>query len=331
MISIRSKTLCTAALCIALPFAAQSQTVLRFATTLPEQTGIVREFLQPWAESVSAASNGALTIEILHGPTIANARNVYEQVLTGIVDIAWGTHGAMAVNFPQTSVAVLPFEIDNAVSGSLALWSLYEQGLLADDYRRIAPLGLVATPPAGLHSVSPVETLDDMAGLKVRAADAIVAQVLSALGAAPIALTPPELYQGLSQRVVEAAHTPYTGLLTFNLQEVTNYHLDVALGALPGMIFINRAVYEGLPADARAVLDAHSGQVLSHGFATWFDTFNSTARERVMAMDGHRIHSLTPDQDAAWRAATAPVTQAWISGTPNGAAILDALRVAVAQ
>ena len=90
-----AKSLFAALLCSAMPFAAGAQTVLRFATTLPEQAGIVRDFLQPWAESVTAESNGTLTIEVLNGPTIANARNVFEQVVTGVVDIAWGTHGAM--------------------------------------------------------------------------------------------------------------------------------------------------------------------------------------------------------------------------------------------
>ncbi|MCB1389370.1 MAG: TRAP transporter substrate-binding protein [Rhodobacteraceae bacterium] len=321
-----AKSLFAALLCSAMPFAAGAQTVLRFATTLPEQAGIVRDFLQPWAESVTAESNGTLTIEVLNGPTIANARNVFEQVVTGVVDIAWGTHGAMPTPFPRTSVVVLPFEVDNAITGSEALWSLYEQGLLDGEYDLIAPLGLVATPPAGLHSVDPVDTLDDMAGLKVRASDAIAAQVITALGGAPIALTPPELYQGVSQGVVGSVHTPYTGLITFNLQEVTHDHLDVPLGSLPGMIFINRAVYDGLPAEARAALDAHSGLVLSRDFATWFDTFNTSGRNAVLGMEGHRVHELSTEQEAAWRAATAPVTDAWLASTPNGEAILAALR-----
>lgn len=329
MTMITAKTLLAATFCATLPFAAGAQTVLRFATTLPEGAGIVRDFLQPWAESVTADSNGALTIEVLNGPTIANSRNVFEQVLTGVVDIAWGTHGAMPTPFPRTSVVVLPFEVDNAITGSEALWSLYEQGLLDGEYDLIAPLGLVATPPAGLHSVDPVDTLDDMAGLKVRASDAIAAQVITALGAAPIALTPPELYQGVSQGVVGSVHTPYTGLVTFNLQEVTHDHLDAALGSLPGMIFINRAVYDGLPADARAALDAHSGLTLSRDFATWFDTFNTTARDSVIGTEGHRVHALSAEQETAWRDATAPVTEEWLASTPNGAAILAALRAAL--
>jgi TRAP-type C4-dicarboxylate transport system, periplasmic component len=323
------KTLLAATLCSALPFAAGAQAVLRFATTLPEGAGIVRDFLQPWAESVTADSNGTLTIEVLNGPTIANARNVFEQVVTGVVDIAWGTHGAMPTPFPRTSVVVLPFEVDNAITGSEALWSLYEQGLLDGEYDLIAPLGLVATPPAGLHSVDPVDTLDDMAGLKVRASDAIAAQVITALGGAPIALTPPELYQGVSQGVVGSVHTPYTGLITFNLQEVTHDHLDAPLGSLPGMIFINRAVYDGLPADARAALDAHSGLRLSREFATWFDGFNTTGRNIALGLEGHRVHTLSAEQETAWREATAPVTEEWLATTPNGEGILTALRAAL--
>lgn len=331
MTLMKKLSLVAGAICVAIPLASHAETTLKFATTLPEAAGIVSEFMQPWAEAVTRDSNGSLKIEVLNGPTIANARNVYEQVVTGVIDIGWGTHGAMSTPFPRTSVVVLPFEVDNAVTGSEALWALYEKGFLGSEYDLIAPLGLVATPPAGLHSVNSVATLDDMKGLKVRASDSIAAQTITALGAVPIALTPPELYQGVSQGVVGSVHTPYTGLVTFKLQEVTHDHLDAPLGSLPGMIFINRATYESLPTDARAALDAHSGLKLSHDFAVWFDNFNTKARAGVEKMEGQTIHTLSAEQDAVWRKATTPVRDAWLGATPDGQKILDALHTELGQ
>jgi TRAP-type C4-dicarboxylate transport system substrate-binding protein len=322
----RFSHLLASALVFAGTCSANAETVLRFATTLPEQVTIVSEFLAPWAQKVTESSNGELKIEVLNGPTIANARNVYERVLSGVVDIAWATHGALPVGFPKTSVSTLPFVVEDAITGSEALWTLYENGLLDGEYDMIAPLALVATPPAGFHSTKPVNTIADMEGTKVRVSDRVASQAIEALGAAPIALTPPELYQGVSQGVVESVHTPYTGLVTFRLDEITSDHLDVDFGSLPGLIFINRSVYESLPPAARKALDDNSGLSLSHDFAKWFDDFNTAGHAKVETMDGHTIHTLSDEETGKWKAAVQPVVDAWIAETPGGAEILETFR-----
>ncbi|WP_292442502.1 TRAP transporter substrate-binding protein [Mesorhizobium sp.] len=328
---LKKAGLFVSALVVALPIHAQAETVLRFATTLPDQTAIVTDFLAPWAKRVTEASGGELRIEVVNGSTIADSRNVYERVLSGVVDIAWGTHGAMPVAFPKTSVSVLPFEVPNATIGSKALWALYEQDLLKGEYDPIAPLGLVATPPAGLHARSAITSLKDMAGLKIRASDALTSKTITAIGASPIAMTPPELYQGLSQGVLDAVHTPYTGLVTFKLQEVAPHHLDVPLGALPGMIFINRAVYEGLPEKARAALDSEAGETLSVAFGEWFDKFAVASRAKAMDTPGNVGVELTEEETARWREATKSVTDGWVQETADGDAILKAFRAAMSE
>jgi TRAP-type C4-dicarboxylate transport system substrate-binding protein len=328
---LKKARLFVSALVVALPMHAQAETVLRFATTLPDKTALVADFLGPWAKRVTETSGGELRIEVVNGSTIADSRNVYERVLSGVVDIAWGTHGAMPVAFPKTSVSVLPFEVPNSATGSKALWALYEQGLLKGEYDRTAPLALVATPPAGLHARSAIASLNDTAGLKVRASDALASKTITAIGASPIAMTPPELYQGLSQGVLDAVHTPYTGLVTFKLQEVAPHHLDVPLGALPGMIFINRTVYEGLSEKARSALDAQTGKSLSLEFGEWFDKFAVSSRATAMATPGNVSVELSKEETARWQEATKSVTDAWVQETADGDAILKAFRTAMSE
>lgn len=74
--------------------------------------------------------------------------------------------------------------------------------MIADEYSGVKVLALFAPPPSGLHSKEPIKNLADMSGGKVRAADKIAADTISALGGSPISVPTPELYQSLNSGVI---------------------------------------------------------------------------------------------------------------------------------
>lgn len=318
------------ALAAAAPAAAQAVS-LKFAATISPASSLVKDVFMPWAARVAARSNNAVQIEVVGGPTLANPQNVYERVVNGIADIGWAVHGALGVPFPKTSVTNLPFEIADAVRGSVALWRLYESGVIADEYRDIVPLALVAPPPSGLHAKKRVATLADWKGLKVRAADRISADLVTALGGTPISVPAPETYQSLSRGVVSAAVMPWSGVTTFRLQEVTEHHLDVPLGSIPGMVFIGKKTLEKLPQAAQEAIRAESGLPFSTAFGTWFESFSAAARRDVAAMKGQSVYALEPAEFARWKQALAALESKWTAETQDGTRILAALRTEVGK
>lgn len=312
--------------------AAHAETVLRFATTLPPQVRLVPDVFDIWAERVTADSNGELRIEVINGPTIANARNVYERVTTGVVDIGWATIGALPKPFPATSVATLPFVVgeQQTVAGSRAMWSIYEGGLLDDEFADIRPIGFV-TPGIALHTASPVSSLKELAALKIGVNGKAQADPIAALGGSPVSLVAPEFYQSIGTGVVDGNVMPYSGLLAFKLQEVTSHHLDASIAGGVGMVFMNVDAYNALPDDAKAALDKHSGLVASERLGTWFQGFDNDTREMLRGMEGHTVASLSKEEAARWRDATQPVVDQWIADVPNGRAILDAYMAAIGE
>jgi TRAP-type transport system periplasmic protein len=310
----------------------QAETVLRFATTLPEGTGAVKEFFEPWANKISADSGGELRIEIVNGPTIADARNAYERVVSGVVDIAWGTQGAFAVPFPKTTVVSLPFigSGDQTVPASKALWKLYESGLLDEEYAAVKPLAFVS-PGITLHASKPVNSLEDLAGMKVGVNGAESSDTMSMLGASPQAVVGPDLYQTLGTGVIDAVVMPYSGLVTFKLQEVTSDHIEVNLGGGAGMIFMNRDAYDALSDKAKAAIDANSGVETSGALGQWFDGFDNAARDLLNATDGQAIHGLDDKEAARWKEATAGLKDAWIAKTEGGQQVYDTFSAALAE
>ena len=131
--------------------AAMAQETLVFATTNPEQHPINSGFLIPWAERVNEASNGAVTIELRHGPMIANHTNFYDRVVDDVVQLTWGLTAFNPGRFPRSLVATLPFIVDNAEQGTVAMCRLHERGAFDEEMEDIVPLLWVEFPQASLH------------------------------------------------------------------------------------------------------------------------------------------------------------------------------------
>src|SRR3954470_458784 len=151
MTRITARSILAATACAALaliPTIAAAQPVLKFATALPPNYAMVTELFQVWAKKVVDASGGELAIQT-YGPTLANASNVWERTVDGVADIGFGIHGAVGVPFPKTVVTSLPFLVDDLPAGSVALWRLYANGLIAEEHKDVKVLALVTAPAQG--------------------------------------------------------------------------------------------------------------------------------------------------------------------------------------
>ena len=83
----------------------------------------------------------------------------------------------------------MPFVVHNALEGSRALWGLYRDGVLGDEYSDYKVLALFVHNPGLIHTVSKrVVDPDDLKGQRLRAPNKTVATALQALGATPVIL-----------------------------------------------------------------------------------------------------------------------------------------------
>ena len=313
------------------PTTVQAETVtLKFATTIPPANPIVTELFTPWAKKVEEASDGELVIQVISGPTLANPGNVWERTLNGVCDIGWGIHGAVGLPFPKMTVSSLPFVVDDLEKGSVGLWRLYEQGLVAEEHKDVKLLALVTTPGSLISSKKPITSLGDMTGQKVRAANKIVADIISALGGAPISVSAPETYQALQRGVVTACVSGWVLVNNFKLYEVVNNHLQgVPLGEPSGFVIMNKQSYEKLTPKGKEAIDKYSGELFSREFGAWFKMDVGRGSTAVKAMEGQHVVTLTPEEKERWKKALEPITADWISNTPDGAKVLEAFRAAM--
>ena len=229
MKSLTRALLVTSALAFASHAAAQETLV--FGTTNPEQHPINTGFLTPWTERINADANGAVTIDLRHGPAIANHTNFYDRAVDDVVQITWGLSVTNPGKFGPVLVASLPFLVESSEQGTIAVCSMYEKGAFDSALDDIVPLLWVEFPQASLHmNGRPATSLDDMAGQKVITTTPAAAGIVSAFGGAPLSFGVQEKYEALQRGTAEGSIINFTAFAGFRLNEVTTDHYIIPLG-----------------------------------------------------------------------------------------------------
>jgi TRAP-type C4-dicarboxylate transport system substrate-binding protein len=314
----------------AVPVAAET---LRFSSFEPPIAHITKEILTPWAQDVSAASNGELTVQMFAGGSLGrNPAQQLQLVEDGVADIAWVIPGYSPGRFEQSTVAELPFLVPDSKSGSAAMWKMYEQGHFKGDFDKLKMLGIFVSYPNSIASTKLVVEPGDMEGLKFRAPGPVMLSAVEALGAVPIGgITGPTVAESISRGLIDGTFTQWGAMETFRMGDVVSHFNTAPLGATPMLVVMNRAKYEGLSDTARAAIDKFSGAAFSERFGPSFDGSIAKARGEMMAKGNITLTEPDEAQLAAWRDAVAIATEQWIARNENGQAIYDAFVAAIGE
>ncbi|MEM9797679.1 MAG: TRAP transporter substrate-binding protein [Pseudomonadota bacterium] len=307
------------------------EVILRLHQFLPPQATIPAQVARPWAESVMEASGGR--IEIQHFDAMAlggRPPELYDQAIGGVADIVITLPGYTPGRFPQAEVFELPFMMRGSVETSLAFWDMVEQDLQATEFGEAHILGAWVHGPGVIHANAPVRTTDDLGGLKLRAPTRVVNDMVSELGATAVGMPLPGVPEALSKGVIDGTVIPWEVTPALRLSELVNHATEFpgeeALYTATFVMAMNKAAYEGMPEDLRAILDAQSGEVLTRLAAEAMLAGDAPARDLALE-NGTEIVSLSAEEIATWKEAAAPVRAAWLeqaaSRDIDGAALVE--------
>ena len=159
-----------------------------------------------------------------------------------------------------------------------------------------------------------VNTEADLKGLKIRAPGGNWNRWVEAFGAVPVSLPFAEMYEGMSQGIIDCSIASFTELVDQGLMdEVTSIVTDVPGGAFGGsaMFNINRDVWQSMTAGEREsyMKAANYGGAIT----SWeYRANNAAAREKAIAagIDVHEADQALHDKTMEWiRNDIATVTQ----------------------
>lgn len=281
---------------------AQAKEELKLATFVPPSHIIYAKVLTPWAAEVEKRSGGRLTVRMFPSMQLGGKPpELYRQTVQGISDICFTLPGYTSADFPMMALTELPGVARTAEEGTRKMWSNMEK-FLGRDYKGTKVLMLWNADSASLMCRSKaVRTIADMKGLKVRTPSAAQSAQIEALGATPIDMPAPAIYNNLERGVIDAAMIPMTAALDFKLIEVAqHYTINAPLGRSPFLVAMNEGRYNKLPADLRKVIDDTTGLGLSLQGAQAYDNQAEAALKAVRERK-HNVIALTDAEAKTWQ------------------------------
>jgi len=292
--------------------------VLKFSHFLGPTSFFQTDVVEPWAKELEAKTNGQVKVEIFNASSpFGKPTEQANQVKAGTIDIALGLRGAEGDKFPGSSIIELSFLVPNALTGSRALWGLYADGTLADEYKDYKVLALFVHNPGLIHTANKrVVNLADLKGLRFRAPNKTVAAALEHVGAMPVVLQVNEVMDAVKSGKIDGIVTNWGNpLQAFN--DYMKFHTDTQFYTAAFFIVMNPQKYASLPADVRRAIDELSGESWSAKFGPLWDKWDQPVRQGAAA-PGHEV--IVPDAKtmAAWREGLRPVTDRALSDLSSG-------------
>jgi len=304
------------ALTLAPTISSAADVTLRLHQFLPPVAVVPSKILKPWGESVKEASGGR--IEVQHFDAMAlggRPPDLMDQARDGVADIAMTVVGYTPGRFPRTEVFELPFMMKSPVASSLAFWEMVDTEWQHSEYKDFKVLGAWMHGPGLIHSKDPIASLEDMKGKTLRGPTRVINDLLEELGATPVGMPLPAIPESMSKGVINATVIPWEVTPAIRLTELVTNHTEFtsteALYTATIVLVMNKAKYDALPDDLKAVLDAESGAKLTEMAAQIMWDYDAPAR-KIAVEAGNNIIQLDEAEVARWKAASQPVVDRWV-------------------
>lgn len=282
---------------------------------------------QAFAEKVTELSGGELTITYYGVGELGSATQVMDMVREGTVELGADWPGYWTgVN---TAFEPLATSMMGMNAWDYLLWVKAGGGQeLYDEIYGMYGLKYFPTVytnmESGFRSASPITSLDDFEGLKVRCAGMTAPEVLSRLGATPITVAANELYESMQRGVIDALeYSQPSADYDMGLYEVAQYWLTPGFhqtGSVLG-VMINEEAYNSLPEQLQAILGAAADYVATSYSS--MNCYNDAAATDAMLEAGVEITTLSDEELATIENIKNEVTEEYMEANELYAKVVE--------
>ncbi|WP_246734646.1 TRAP transporter substrate-binding protein [Chelativorans sp. ZYF759] len=303
---------------------------LRLAHWVPPTHPIQVHGMTQWAESISEASGGTITVTLYPAQQLGQANDHYDMARDGIADIAFVNPGYQPGRFPIIAAGELPFLVTNAKGGSAAIDAWYRE-YAEQEMSDVKFCLMHLHSPGTFHSREQIRVPADISGMNVRPAHATMAAFISELGGQNFQVSAPESRDALERGVADAITFPWNSIILFGIDAAVNYHLDMPFYATTFAWVMNQASYDNMSESQRQVMDDHCTTEWAERVATGWADEEDAGREKLLSMEGHEGYEPTDEEVALWREAAEPMRERWAAGVRDAGHDPDAVMSGLAS
>jgi len=271
-------------------------------------------FLVPWARRIEADSGGRLRVDIFPSMQLGGQpAQLYDQARDGLADIVWAAPSDTPGRFAKIEVFELPFvAVRRALVNSKAIED-YAAANLKDEFRDVHPICFSCADRGIVHTSRPIRNIEELRGLRLHVRTRLAGEAVRALGAHAVPMPSAQLPLAIVKHVVDGGVDPWHVAPALRLYDLLKAHTDFADASLSTTTFVlamNKASYDRLSRELKAVLDDNSGQ-LAAGMAGAMWDLEAAAVADLVVQRGDPIDTLLPEAVEHWRKVTEPVVDTW--------------------
>ena len=210
-----------------------------------------------FAELVAAKSGGKMKVNVFPGGALGGDAANVSALQGGTIEFVQLNSGILASQVKDFEVYDFPFIFANAKEADAVVDGPFGQKLHA----KLADKGIIglAYVELGFRNISnskkPINTVDDIAGLKLRVIpNAINVDWVKALGANPTPLAFPEVYAALEQKAIDGQENPLSVILANKFYEVQKHLALTNHQYNPQSLIFSKKVWDGLSEAERKII-----------------------------------------------------------------------------
>lgn len=282
--------------------AAEKPIVLRVAAYLPEDTPtcVVDKW---WMQEVERRTNKAVKFEYYPAGALLKAPELLPGIKKNLVQVgassAPGYHPAIFRLYKITENLLLTEDPTAFMRAYMKLLETTPE--LRDEFNREGA-HVLYTPSLTtmlFATKKKVTKMEDLKGLKIRAVG-VKTKLIHDLGAVPVALTPPEVYDALHKGVIDGVSVlDFGSLYSYKLYEVLPYIIDTGFGVYATLVTVmNIDTWRGLPGKIQEEITEVSAKAPDK-FGEIIMDMERRSLDGIKAAKGQIIR-LAPEEKARW-------------------------------
>ena len=286
---------------------------------------------ESWIAEIEKRTGGRVKIAYYPGGTLTPAPQCYDGVVKGISDIGMTALAYTRGRFPLMEGVDLPL---GYTSGTVAtkvandIYQTFKPEELADTHA----LFFHAHGPGLLHTKTPVSSLDDLKGMKIRCTG-LAAKIVEALGGTPVAMGQGETYEALQKGTVSGTFGPIEVLKGWKQGEVIKYTTDTSRIGYTTVMWVgmNKEKWDNLPGDIQEIFTEVSEEWIDVHAKVWDDA-DIAGLEFTLSL-GNEIVNLSEEEAKLWVEAVETLPGEYISNMEGqnlpGRALIDEARALI--
>lgn len=248
------------------------------------------------AERLEEISDGKMNLKMYPAAQLGDERTLLELVQIGTVAIAKVSGASLENIVPPVRVLSLPylFEDDDhyreVINGEIG------KALLASGIPyQLKGLAYYDAGWRSFYTVNrPVNTPDDMRGMKIRVQPSVMAiKLVRQLGGSPTPLAYGELYTAFQGGIVDGAENNPPSFFSSRHYEVTDYYTINEHTAVPDILIINPSVWDDLTDQQQHWLR----QAVNESVAYQHELWNESEKESMQVVEEAGVEVIYPDKE----------------------------------